>query len=79
MSVLQAATKGSRREVLVALRARIARAVSDPKTHPRDLSTLVTRLQDIIREIEEIDLLAKAQEDESDDEVPDEDFDPSAL
>ncbi|MBI4900927.1 MAG: hypothetical protein HY829_10670 [Actinobacteria bacterium] len=67
------------RALLIAMRSRIARAVQNPKTSPRDLAALTRQLQDIAKQIEEIDLLAKAQEDESDDEVPDEDFDPSAL
>jgi hypothetical protein len=54
-TVAQAATSGSHRDLLIAMRSRIAKAVEDPKCSPRDLAPLTRRLQDIAREIEEID------------------------
>lgn len=54
-SVADAARSGDRRELLVAMRDRIAKTISDPDCPPRDLASLTRRLQDIAREI---DLLA---------------------
>ncbi len=54
-SVTEAAQGGDRRELLVAMRDRIAKAISDPNCPPRDLASLTRRLQDIAKEI---DLLA---------------------
>ena len=53
-SVAQAA-KGSQRELLVAMRDRIATAVTNPDCPPRDLASLTKRLADIAKEIESID------------------------
>ena len=55
-SVAQAAESGDRRELLVSMRDRIAKAVSDPDCPPRDLASLTRRLQDIAREIDQLDL-----------------------
>jgi hypothetical protein len=55
LTLAQAAETGSHRDLLVAMRARIARTVQNPKCPPRDLAALTRRLQDIGREIEEID------------------------
>jgi len=55
LSLTEAAEKGSHRELLVAMRTRIARTIQDPKCPPRDLAALSRRLQEIAREIEEID------------------------
>lgn len=54
-NVLQAAETGDHRTLLVAMRDRIARAISDPKCPPRDLAALTRRLQDIARELEQLD------------------------
>lgn len=54
-TVLQAAETGNHRALLVAMRDRIAKTVSDPKCPPRDLAALTRRLQDIARELEQID------------------------
>ena len=56
MTVAQAAEHGTHRDLLVAMRARIAKAVADPDCPPRDLAALTRRLQDIAREIEQLDL-----------------------
>lgn len=56
-SVSQAA-KGSQRELLVAMRDRIATAVTNPDCPPRDLASLTKRLADIAKEIEAIDARA---------------------
>lgn len=60
-SVSQAAAGGDHRELLVAMRERIANTVSDPSCPPRDLAALTRRLQDIAKEIESIDLRAKQE------------------
>lgn len=60
MSVSQAAESGSTRDLLVAMRARIATAVEDPGTPARDLAALTKRLVEVVRDIEAID--AREQE-----------------
>ncbi len=60
-SVAQAASSGSHRELLVAMRERIARTVSDPDCPPRDLAALTRRLQDIAKEIDALDLRARQE------------------
>ena len=64
LSVEQAAKTGSHRDLLVAMRDRIAETVAGAGCPPRDLASLTKRLQDIANEIEAID----ARED---DESPD--------
>lgn len=77
-TVAQAAESGDHRALLVAMRERIAKTVSDPDCPPRDLAALTRRLQDIAKEIEQIDLRAK--EEGGDVElVGDEEFDSEAL
>lgn len=61
LTVSQAAASGDHRALLVAMRERIARTVSDPDCPPRDLASLTRRLQDIAKEIEAIDLRAKEE------------------
>lgn len=55
-SVADAASSGDRYELLVAMRDRIAKTISDPDCPPRDLASLTRRLQDIAREIDLLDL-----------------------
>lgn len=77
-TVIEAAEGGNHRELLVAMRERIARTISDPDCPPRDLAALTRRLQDIAKEIEVIDLRAK--EEAKDDAVSaDEEWDDEAL
>jgi hypothetical protein len=54
-TVTQAAASGTQRELLVAMRARVAGAVEDAETPARDLASLTKRLLEIAREIEAID------------------------
>lgn len=63
-SVAEAAKSGSRRALLVAIRDRIAEAVTSKACAPRDLASLTKRLQDIANEIEAID--ARDADDEPD-------------
>ena len=51
-TVVEAAANGSHRELLVAMRGRIARALQDEKTPPRDLASLSLRLLAIAKDIE---------------------------
>lgn len=60
-TVSEAAESGDHRGLLVAMRERIARTVSNPDCPPRDLAALTRRLQDIAKEIEVIDLRAKQE------------------
>lgn len=73
-SITRAADDGTRRELLVALRSRIARSVEDPNTPARDLASLSRRLLEIAKEIEALDA-----EEEKDDvghaaDTPDEEW-----
>lgn len=77
-TVIEAAESGDHRELLVAMRERIARTISDPSCPPRDLAALTRRLQDIAKEIESIDLRAK-EEAKEDAVSADEDWDEAAL
>jgi hypothetical protein len=79
LSVAQAAESDDHRALLVAMRDRIAKTVSDPDCPPRDLAALTRRLQDIAKEIESIDLRRKQEVDEDGESVGDEEFDASAI
>jgi hypothetical protein len=63
-TVTQAASSGTARELLVALRDRVARDVENPNTAARDLAALTRRLMEICRDIEALD--ARAAEDADD-------------
>jgi hypothetical protein len=78
LTVDQAAATGSHRDLLVAMRERIARAVSAADCPPRDLASLTRRLQDIAREIDALDRRAE-QEGREGVHSPDEAFDASAI
>ena len=77
-SVAQAAELGDHRGLLVAMRERIAKAVSAPECPPRDLASLTRRLQDISKEITAIDHAEKAEA-ERGGQTEDEAFDASAI
>ena len=77
MSVSAAAEGGSTRDLLVAMRFRIAEAVGDPDTPARDLAALTKRLVEVVRDIEAID--ARTEEAESHATVEDGKFDASAV
>lgn len=77
-TVTEAAESGSTRDLLVATRTRIAKAVEDPNTPGRDLAALTNRLMQIVREIEALDA-RDAEEDDGAPEVQDGDFDASAV
>lgn len=77
-TVSQAADGGNTRELLVAMRTRIAKAVEDPNTPARDLAALTKRLVEVVRDIEAIDARA-AQEEGSGGDIPDAPYDASAI
>jgi ribosome-binding protein aMBF1 (putative translation factor) len=78
-SVTQAAKEGTPRELAVAVRDRIARAIEDEKTSPRDLAALTRRLNEVVREIEQIDARAAEEAKGAEGEVADAPFDASAI
>lgn len=78
-SVTAAAESGNAKELLLALRARVAKAVEDPNCPPRDLAALSRRLQDIGRDIEAIEAREKQEAAEDVDGHPDEAWDSEAL
>ncbi|MCH9728393.1 MAG: hypothetical protein K0U84_01695 [Actinomycetia bacterium] len=79
-SVAQAAKSGGQRELLVAMRDRIATSVSNPDCPPRDLASLTKRLQDIARDIAALDALdADHQRRMSTDDGSGNGFDASAI
>jgi hypothetical protein len=73
LTVQQAASEGTHRELLVALRARIAAAVASPSCNPVALAALSRQLVLLSKEISVID----AREDDADGEaaIPDEPWD----
>ena len=76
-TIIEAAADGSTRELLVAMRARIAQAVQDENTAARDLAALSKRLVELVRDIEAID--AREEIGPHGNDVVDEAFDASAV
>lgn len=77
-TVSDAASSGTTRELMVAMRDRIALAVEDKNTAARDLAALTKRLVEVVRDIEAIDARER-QEGESGNGVEDGTFDASAV
>ncbi len=77
-TVAEAAASDSRRDLLVAMRDRIARTVTSADCPPRDLAALSRQLVLLAKEIEALDLAEKAEADRSG-HVDDEEFDASAI
>ncbi|MEU7843939.1 hypothetical protein AB0B39_23600 [Micromonospora sp. NPDC049114] len=77
-TVTEAADRGTTRELLVAMRSRIATAVEDPNTPARDLAALTKRLTEVVKDIEAIDA-RDDQEAERAGPVSDEAFDSQAI
>lgn len=78
-SVAQAAASGSHRDLLIAMRDRIAKTVSDPDCPPRDLASLTRRLQDIAKELDMLDVRAKQEAVEGGDIGDDEAWDQASI
>jgi len=55
ITVKSAADSGVRRDLLVALRARISTDIDNPNTPARDLAALSRRLLEIVKDIEALD------------------------
>lgn len=77
-SITEAASAGTHRELLVAMRDRIAKAVEDPKCPPRDLASLSRRLHELSKDIEQHDVI-ESEEVAAGGPVADEAFDSSAI
>lgn len=77
-TVTKAAKDGTPRELLVAMRDRIAVTVEDPNTPARDLAALTKRLMEVVRDIEAADARA-AEEAKESAPSPDEAWDAQAL
>ena len=77
-TISEAADAGTTRELLVALRTRIAKGVEDANTPARDLAALSKRLIEVVHDIEAIDA-REAQEATKGDDAQDEAFDASAI
>ena len=54
-TITQAAETGTYRDLLVAMRRRVAETVQREDCHPRDVATLTKRLADIAAEIDKLD------------------------
>jgi len=78
-TVSEAAATGDHRTLLIAMRERIAYAVSNPECPPRDLAALTRRLQDIAKEIEQIDLRAKEDGADAADAADDEEWSAESI
>lgn len=80
-TIAQAAASGSERELLVALRKRLATAVQDPKCPPAPLAALSRQLLEIRDKIEAFDAeLERTKEGGSDGAVvADDGFDAAAI
>jgi hypothetical protein len=77
LTVTQAAERGTPRELLAALRDRVATDVENPNTPARDLAALTRRLMEITRDIDAID--AAGEEGDGRDPTPDESWNVEAL
>lgn len=62
MSVLDATEHGDSRDVMAAMRKRLAASIDDPSTPARDLAALSRRLLEVDKTIREIDLAREEHE-----------------
>lgn len=79
MTVLKAATDGTRLDELRALRAVIARAIDNKETPARDLSSLARRQLEISREIAKVEEAEKQERQSDRSQEEDESFDPATV
>ena len=77
-TVAEAAKNGTQRELLVAMRDRVAEAVTRADCPARELASLTKRLQDITRDISHLDA-QKADEAGEVSGAVDDTFDPQAI
>ncbi|WP_136314432.1 hypothetical protein [Actinomyces procaprae] len=73
-SVLEAAERGSRKDVLTTMRKRLAKALDSDKTSPRDLASISRRLLEIDAQVRVIEEGEKEALDESGDATEDEEW-----
>ena len=78
LSVAEAAQTGDRLQLLVSMRDRIAKTVSDSQCPPRDLASLTRRLADVSKEIEAL-TIEQAREEAAAEVAVDAEFDAAAL
>jgi hypothetical protein len=78
-TVAEASSEGTARQELVALRARIAKAIDDPNIRGADLASLSRRLLEIRKEIDAIDAREEQEATEDAAEVEDGDFDAASV
>lgn len=78
-SITEAAAHGTPRDLLVAMRDRIAKAVEDPTCPPRDLASLSRRLHELSKDIEQHDALESEEVASRGEGVTREKFDPEAI
>jgi len=76
-SVAKAADEGTQLELLLVLRNRLAKAIDDKATPPRDLSSLSRRLMEVSREIQALERQEAEDADQTD--HGDDAFDPSTV
>lgn len=74
LSITEAASSGTVRQQLCALRDRVAKTVEDPNCPARELAALSRRLMEITKEIEAIDVRALEESDGAGARTPDEDW-----
>lgn len=75
----EAAASGSELELLVAMRDRVAQAISDPDCPKRDLASLTLRLSNIVKEIKALESAEGEDDIGKAANLPDDEFDPEAL
>lgn len=78
-TVAEAAAGGTRRDLLVSMRARVAAKVDDPKTPAAALAALTNRLLEIVKEIEAIDASSDEDVIAAAGLTPDDSWDESAI
>lgn len=79
LTVDEAAATGDHRKLLVALRERIATTIADPGCPPRDLAALSRRLQEIAKELDQIEARERRESKESADLGGDQDWNAEAI
>ena len=79
MTVAEAAKTGTERQLLEAMRDRIAEAITDPDCPKRELAALTLRLANIVKEIKAVESSEGADDIGKAMDTPDDKFDPAAL
>ena len=79
MTVAEAARGGSERDLLIAMRDRLADAITDPDCPKRELASLTLRLANIVKEIRAVESAEGEDEIGQAASLPDGEFDPDAL